>query len=359
MQRPEKRTEKQPGLQKLIIIVGPTASGKSALAVRLAHKFGGEVISADSRQIYRGLDLGSGKVTGAWRHAPVIPAKPVLDSDRGTGIQTIKKSGFPIKSGMTIRRNKKVFIYQNIPHHCIDFVSPRRVFTAADFVHHARRAIDAIARRGHIPIIAGGTAFWIDALVYNFSLPAVKPDARLRRALEKKSPARLLAMLAKLDPARAATIEQKNPRRLVRAIEIARAIGATPPLRRRAAYNALWIGIHPSYETRSHRILERKIRQRVRAMITDGLLSETKKLLRQGISKKRIREFGFEYGAALDTIAKKIPRAALAPRVIRDTNRYARRQMRWWRRNPEIRWINKTKKTKVAVRLVKRFITTI
>ena len=98
------KTEKQ----KIIVIVGPTASGKSALAVRMARKFNGEIISADSRQVYRGLDIGTGKVTGAWHHAPVIPAQ--------AGIQRIKnsKAGFPIRSGMTTQRNKKVFIYKNI-----------------------------------------------------------------------------------------------------------------------------------------------------------------------------------------------------------------------------------------------------
>ncbi len=336
--------------KKLIVIVGPTASGKSALAVRIAKRFNGEIISADSRQIYRGLTIGSGKVTGKWRHLPVIPAKLVLERHRGAEIQMIKKkeSGFPIKSGMTKQRSKKIFIYKNIPHHCIDVVSPRRVFTAADFVTAARRAIEAIARRGNIPIIAGGTAFWIDALVYDFSLPAVKPNARLRRALEKKSPAALLAILKKLDPRRAAGIEQKNPRRLIRAVEIARTLGAVPELKQKSAYDAFWIGIRQSYEAGP-----RKIEKRVRGMIRQGLLAETKKLLRQDVREKRIREFGFEYAAALDAIAGKISGQEIAPRIIRDTTRFARRQMRWWKRNPEIHWIDASART---APLIKTFL---
>jgi len=278
-------------MQKLIVIVGPTASGKSVLAVSLAKTFNGEVISADSRQIYRGLEIGSGAVT---------------------------------KKEMA-----------GVAHHLLGIASPARVFTAAQFVARARRAIASIARRGRIPIIAGGTAFWIDALVYNFSLPAVKPDFKLRRRLEKKSPTQLLAMLKKLDPRRAAGIEQKNPRRLIRAIEIARALGMTPPLRRHAAYNTLWIGIAPPQDTWT-----RRMKRRVRTMIQQGLLTETKKLIQRGVSKKRIREFGFEYGAALDAIGKRASRAKLAQHIINDTHRFAKRQMRWWRKNPEIHWIN-------------------
>lgn len=286
--------------------MGPTASGKSALAVALARRFPGEVISADSRQVYRGLEIGSAAVTKKER--------------------------------------------RGIPHHLIGVASPRRAYSAARFAAAARRAIRGIARRGHVPIITGGTAFWIDALVYDFSLPEVKPNARLRRALEKKSAAQLLMILKKYDPRRAAVIEQKNPRRLIRAIEIAHALGATPPLRRRAVYDAFWIGIRQSYEAGA-----RKIGKRVRAMIRRGLVAETKKLLRQGVSQKRIREFGFEYAAALDAVAGRISRAELKTRIIRDTKKYAKRQMTWWQRNKEIRWIARPD-TRAAAAMVRRFI---
>lgn len=307
-------------MQKIIVIVGPTASGKSALAVRLAKKFNGEIISADSRQVYRGLDIGTGKVPGAWQN---------------------------YYFAYTMRSHSicKAFVYQEIPHHCIDFVSPQRVFTAAQYVSHARRAIDDIARRDRVPIIAGGTMFWIDALVYGLSLPRVAPNARLRRALEKKSAAQLLAILKKCDPRRAAAIEQKNPRRLIRAIEIARALGRVPRLVKHSMFDTVWIGIAPPYER-----LTRRVARRVRAMIRQGLLTETKKLLHQGVSKKRIREFGFEYAAALDAIAKKITRAELEQRIIRDTKKYARRQIRWWKRNRDIHWIRNPAQAERAIK---------
>lgn len=311
--------------------MGPTASGKSELAVRLAKKFGGEVISADSRQVYRGLNIGSGKVPGRWKTS--YPATIRL-------IRSYENDSF---GKSRTHQQRKVFIYQGITHHCIDFVSPRRAFTAAQFVARARRAIEAIARRGKIPIIAGGAAFWIDALVYNFSLPAIEPDGTLRRQLEKKSPAELLAILKKLDPARAKTIEQKNPRRLIRAIEIARTLGLVPLLQRHAAFHPLWIGLNPPEKTWS-----RHMAQRVNAMIRRGLVHETKALLRHGVSKKRIREFGFEYAAALD---KRISRAELESRVRRDTARFAKRQMRWWKRNQDINWI-------IDARLAERHVRT-
>lgn len=321
--------------QKLIVVVGPTASGKSALAISLAKKFNGEIVSADSRQIYRRLDIGTGKVPGHW--LPLSPSTTILPRPYENGSEMTKAPNA-----------QKVFIYHGVPHHCIDFVSPRRAFTAAQFVAYTRRAIGDITRRGHIPIIAGGTAFWIDALAYGFSLPEVAPDARLRRALEKKSPSQLLALLKKYDPRRAREIEQKNPRRLIRAIEIVRAIGEVPRLRRLPTYNALWIGINPPHEAWT-----RRMKRRAHAMIQQGLIAETKKLARHGVGEKRIREFGFEYAAALDTITRKISMSELAARIIRDTKRYAKRQMRWWERNHAIKWI---KNLREAESLAKKFL---
>ena len=287
--------------QKLIVIVGPTASGKSALAVRLAKKFNGEIISADSRQIYRELAIGSGAVT---------------------------------KKEMA-----------GVHHHLLGVASARRTFTAAQFVRLARRAINDIARRGKLPIITGGTAFWIDALVYGLSLPAVKPDYKLRRVLEKKSPAALLALLKKLDPRRAKTIEQKNPRRLIRAIEIARSLGKVPPLHRGILFPALWIGLHPPAKTWLPHMA-----RRTEAIIRRGLIRETRKLLENGISKKRIRQFGFEYTAALDAIERRASKDELASRIKHDTARFAKRQMRWWKRNPDIIWVNDARSPERLVR---------
>ena len=290
----------------LIVIVGPTASGKTGLALRLAKKFNGEIISADSRQVYKDLDIGTAKLKGIWK--------------------------------------KKTYVAQNISHFCIDFISPKKTFTAADFKICAQEAIAGIRGRNKIPIVAGGTGFWIDALLHDLDLPHVPPNEQLRKKLEKKTPAELLRMLAKIDPRRAATIEQKNPRRLMRAIEIAQAIGHTPPIAKRNPYRALWLGISPNKD-----MLSRLIATRSRAMIRAGLVAETKKLQAIGVSKKRIREFGFEYATALDVIEKKIPQNLFPEILTRKTITYAKRQMRWFKPNRAIRWISNAREAESRV----------
>lgn len=313
---------------QLIVIVGPTASGKSELAVKIAQKFNGEIISADSRQIYRGLNIGSAKVPGKW--------KVTLGSP--TSIANYRS------------RTSRIFIYRGVPHHCIDFVSPKKIFTVAEFKKCAAGAIQNITNRGKIPIIVGGTGFWVDTLVYDLALPEVPPNQKLRRSLEKKSALELLIILKKLDPKRAQTIDQKNPRRLIRAIEIARALGEVPPVKKQSPYRTLWIGLlNPSYETWSHRI-----KKRVRKMVRHGLIAETKNLLIQKVPQFRIQEFGFEYQATLDYLDKKMTKQELYNRIVRDTLRYAQCQMRWFKRNRTIHWIDPEKATLLTTRFIQK-----
>ncbi len=281
--------------QKLIVIVGPTASGKSELAIKIAKKYNGEIISADSRQVYRGLDIGTAKVNGKWKDG--------------------------------------IFTYKKIPHHCIDFVSPAKTYSVAEFEQHAAQAIRDIAQRGKIPIVAGGTGLWVDALIYGWCLPRIAPDIKLRARLEKKTAAQLLSILKRLDQRRAETIEQKNPRRLIRAIEIARALGSVPELKKRAIYDTRIIGLNPTAL-----ILEKRIRNRSRRMIREGFISEIKKLRDINISKKRIREFGFEYRAGLEYLDGTLSQAGLLERITVQTRQYAKRQMTWFKRNPDIIW---------------------
>ncbi len=292
----------------LIVIVGPTASGKSELAVRLARKFNGEIVSADSRQIYRGLNIGSGKVRGRWR----------------TTRSTKQEAG-----------SKKTFQYKGVAHHCIDFVPPRRTFTVAEFKPSAEAAIHDITRRGRIPILVGGTGFWIDAVAYDFKLPAIPPNPALRRRLAGKPAGELLTMLQRLDPQRARTIEQKNPRRLIRAIEIARALGEVPELKKRSPYRILWIGVALPIQT-----LKRRIRKRLLKRIRQGMVAEAKRLRSLGLPWKRFYELGLEYRFLADYLRQKITMPRLIAGLEAAIGRYARRQMAWFRRNPEIRWVS-------------------
>ena len=290
--------------QKVIVIVGPTASGKSAYAVKLARKIGGEVISADSRQVYRGLNIGTGKIT---------------------------------------RREMK-----GVPHHMIDVRRPSSVFTAADFVKLGRKQIDDILKRGKVPIICGGTGFYIDALLGRVTLPNVPPNPKLRRQLAKKSASELFTLLKTLDKRRAKNIDRHNPVRLIRAIEIVKKIGRVPPtviLRDREVQpyvsngvrrDVQWIGLKPS-----DKILRVKIRTRLLQRMKAGMVREARNLHKQGLSYKRMHELGLEYRYLALFLQNKMSRKEMLRQLESGIWDYSRRQMRYWKRNPDIKWRTK------------------
>lgn len=293
--------------RKILAIVGPTASGKSALGIYLAQKLGGEIISADSRQVYKGLDIATGKVT---------------------------------KKEMA-----------SVPHHLLSVASPKVQFTVDDFVRKARKAFSGIAHNGRTPIVVGGTGLYVDMLLGRMSYPHVPPNPKLRAQLEKKSAEQLYAMLLKLDPQRAKTIDARNPRRLVRAIEIAKGAGKFDTRSEKDAeetYDTLWIGLNPGEET-----LKKKIRTRTRARMKGGMVAEAKRLHDAGLSYKRMRELGLEYRFLADFLQKKLSLAELEAAVEKGNLDYAKRQMRWFKRNKDIHWVSgKTE----ALRLAKGFL---
>ncbi len=277
---------------RIVVIVGPTASGKSALAIKMARKLGGEIISADSRQVYRGMDIGTGKVT---------------------------------------KREQKV-----IPHHLLNVASPKTTFSTGRFVKLARKAIADITRRGKVPIIVGGTGFYIDSLIYNIPLPEVKPDWKLRKKLEQKTRAQLFSMLKKLDPDWASNVDANNPRRLIRAIEVSKA-GPSQKFKLTDFYkqkvDAEFIGLAPT-KTK----LERNIAKRLKQRLAAGMIAEVKKLHAQGVSWKRLESFGLEYRWLALFLQNKTTRSEMEAGLLRDIIHYAKRQMRWFKRNPNIRW---------------------
>ena len=232
--------------KRLLIVVGPTASGKSALAVELAQKYNGEIISADSRQVYRGLDIGTGKIA---------------QEEMG-----------------------------GIPHHLLDVESSKKVFTAQHFISDAKRSIDEITGKGKLPILCGGTGFYIDALVGRVPIVPVEPNPALRKELEQMTMGELFSLLGQLDPKRAYGIDKFNSRRLIRSIEIAKALGRNPKTRERRIYDALWIGIRPSAD-----VLRERINKRLRERLDRGMIEEAKKLNRSGLSYKRMDALGLEY----------------------------------------------------------------
>lgn len=293
----------------VIAIVGPTASGKSELAVRIAKKYGGEIISADSRQIYRGLDIASGKVRGQWRR---------------------------YRDQRNPKRIIRGYYYKGIRHHLIDEANPQRNYTVATFQGRAKKIIREMRKRGAIPIVVGGTGFWVDTVIYDSALPRVAPNEPLRQRLAKKSPEELCNVLKELDPIRARSVDRKNPRRLIRAIEIARALGRVPRLPRRVSpYRVLWIGIDvPAQE------LKKRIRKRVSDWMARGLIAEARRLHAGGLPWRRFRELGSEYHLLGEYLRGTISRKALAENIERTDRRYAGKQLAWFRKNKEIHWVS-------------------
>lgn len=282
---------------QILVIVGPTSSGKTALSIMLAKKLNGEVISADSRQVYRGLDIGSGKVT------------------------------------------KKEMV--GVKHHLLDVASLKKVYTASDYVRDASKAIKDILSRGKLPIICGGTGFYVDALVGRMPLPNVPPNPKLRARLEKKSARELFALLQKTDPGRARTIDRHNPVRLVRALEIAaqqrdkKDQGDTfrGSCHLPGGCKITWTGIIPSRE-----VLQRKIHDRLFARMKTGMLAEARRLHARGLSWKRMESLGLEYRYMARYLQGLISKKTMLAELELAINQYAKRQITYWKRNKDIRW---------------------
>ncbi|MFA6404531.1 MAG: tRNA (adenosine(37)-N6)-dimethylallyltransferase MiaA [Candidatus Paceibacterota bacterium] len=304
---------------KILIILGPTASGKSDLAVKLAQQWNGEVISADSRQVYKGLDIGTGKIT---------------------------------KEEM-----------QGIPHYCLDIADPRDRFTVVDWKEKARQAILDIHNRGKLPIICGGTGFYISALVDNLEIPDVSPNEDLRRELGEKSVEELFDILKRLDPVYAKKMisgsrngDDKNKRRLIRAIEIATSVQekmegqrvcASQPVDESTSrmlphepslhdhYDPIFIGVNISSEE-----LRKRIHKRLVDRIDIGMIDEAKNLHKNGLSYERMNELGLEYRYLAEFLQGKIDKDQLIEILSTKIWQYARRQKTWWRKDERIKWFD-------------------
>ena len=295
--------------KQILVIVGPTAVGKSALAVWLAKKLNGEVISADSRQVYRGLNIGTGKIA---------------------------KKEMP-----------------GVPHHLLDVANPKKQFSAADFIRLGRAVIVDIMARGKTPIICGGTGFYISALLGEISLSSTPPNPKLRARLLKKSAAALFAILKKLNPAQAKKIDLNNPCRLIRAIEIASYLYKHKNLAEKQHTLTLSDSnklVYPTWELNSQVIkigmtlppekLKEKIRTRLLAQIKTGMVAEAKHLHKNSLSWKRMEELGLEYRYLSRFLRGKISKNEMVEKLVTEIWRYAKRQMTWFKRDKTIRWFN-------------------
>jgi tRNA dimethylallyltransferase len=312
---------------KLIVILGPTASGKTELAIKLAKKFNGEIISADSRQVYKGMDIGTDKVA---RDRP--NKKRIFD-----------------KNSISFDSDSSEYLHRGIPHYLLDVASPKRRFTVVQYRKLALNAINKIQKKGKIPILCGGTGFYIQAVVDGLVIPEVPPNWKLRKKLEKKSAKELYKILKKLDPRRAKTIERKNPRRLIRAIEICLKIGKVPPLKfKPLPYPVLMIGIK-----RPKKELKQRIKKRFFKWLKKGLILEVIKLRKMGVSFKRIEEFGMHYREIARYLKGKISEKEMIENSIREIQNYAKRQLTWFKRDKRIKWLRVYSQ---AEKLVKNFL---
>jgi tRNA dimethylallyltransferase len=282
-------------LPNLIVVSGPTASGKSALGIALAQQWRGEIVSADSRQVYCGLDIGAAKVT---------PEERAL-----------------------------------VPHYLLDVADPREIYTVADFQQDAVQAINDIVARDCLPFLVGGSPHYIQTVVDNFDLPRIPPQPVLRAQLEARPLEDLLRQLETLDPETAANVDRKNPRRVIRALEVCLVSGRPFSQQRRVAhplYRSLLLGIAWPRE-----LLYQRIDARVDARMQQGMMQEVRDLLAQGVSHERLDELGLEYRFISRWLRGELSsEAEMVQRLKYAIHDFTRRQLSWFRRDTRIVWID-------------------
>lgn len=293
---------KQEAKRPLVILTGPTAVGKSALAVSLAKEIGGEIISADSMQVYRHMDIGSAKIT----------------AEEMAGVS----------------------------HHLIDMLDPTEEFNVVVFQRMATEAMKQIYDRGHIPILAGGTGFYIQAVLYDIDFTENDEDTALRAALEaeaaRKGPAVLYERLRTIDPASCEIIHANNIKRVIRAIEFYEKTGKPISEHNReqkervSFYNSAYFVLQDDRDR-----LYQKIEERVELMLSQGLVEEVRVLREMGCTRDMVSMQGLGYKEILAYLEGEITMEEAVYRIKRDTRHFAKRQMTWFRREKEVLWIDK------------------
>jgi tRNA dimethylallyltransferase len=303
--------------QKIVVVLGPTASGKSDLAVKIAKKWNGEIISADSRQVYKGLDMGSGKV----------PRDKIIN--------------YKLK----IIDYKKPFLYKGIVHHLLDVANPKRIFTAANYQKLAERALNKIISHGKLPIVCGGTGFYIDSLIYDMKFPEVPPQPKIRKNLEKKSTEELWRQLETLDPERAKSIDKYNRHRLIRSLEIVISTKSpVPKLEKESPYDVLKIGIKIP-----EKIQQRLVKNRLEKRLKEEMVKEVENLHKKGLSWKRLDELGLEYRYISRYLQEIISYDEMKEEIYKETLRYIKRQMTWFKKDQTIKWISPNNKKWIGI----------
>jgi tRNA dimethylallyltransferase len=285
---------------KVLLIVGPTAVGKTALSLSLAKEFGGEIISGDSMQVYKGMDIGTAKASPRER--------------------------------------------AEVPHHLIDIRMPDEPFSVQEFQQLAREKIAEITARGHLPMIVGGTGLYIEAVIHNYDMPHVPENPALRQELAEYAKTHgnlaLHEQLKKIDPPLAEKLHPNDVRRIIRGIEVYQATGVPfSQLQRKgdSPYDALWIGL-----TMPRDLLYERINRRVDQMIEQGLIDEVKQLKEKGYHLEHTSMQAIGYKAVYWYLEGRISLEEAIYQIKRGTRKYAKRQLSWFRRLSEIHWFDVT-----------------
>ena len=292
-------------LPKLIVIEGTNASGKSSLGVELAARFSGEIVSADSRQVYRRLNLGSGKITA--------------EEMKG------------------------------VPHHLLDVRNPGEFFSMADFQRLAYEAIDGILQREHVPFLVGGTGLYVDAVADGYELSEKAPDHGLRAYLETFETPELYGMLKQKLPD--TDIDPRNRHRVMRALERLEA-DDWHPAAKTPRYELLKLGV-----TWPREILKQRIVERLEKRLQEGMVDEVKALLDEGISEEFMIKLGLEYKYLTWYLTGKIGYEQMKEELGNAIKKFAKRQMTWFHRDPRIHWLNmQNSPAAEAAELIKEFL---
>jgi len=304
-------------LQKAVAIVGPTASGKTRWSLNLAKRFNGEIISADSRQIYKKMDIGTAKEIGEWRW-----------------------------NGL-----RKTYFIEDVPHHLVDFLDPGKTFSVAEFKDKAIKYVKMAHKNGRVPFIVGGTGLYLHALIDNLQIPHIQANNKLRASLEVRENDELFTLLAKLDPKTAESVDRQNKRRLIRALEVCILTGSPfseQQLKGEPMFNILQIGINLTREE-----IYRRLELRVEKMISAGLEKEVKGLLKQKYNWQLPSMSGIGYREFKDYLEGKCNLEELKENLKKDNRNYAKRQVTWFKRDKRIIWCDSYEE---AERVVGRFL---
>lgn len=292
-------------MRKLLIILGSTATGKTDLALKIAKEFNGEIVSADSRQVYKGLDIGTGKITSK--------------------VESLIKK-------------KRQWIVNGIVIHLYDVLDAKNQYNVALFVKDAKEIIDDIFKRGKLPIVVGGTGLYIKALLYGVPVLSASVDFELRKQLEGLSKVRLQEKLQRLDNKKWQSLnasDKQNPRRLVRAIELVGIKQSKPPV---SEFDTLKIGL-----TANKNILYKRVDFQIKARLDQGMIDEAKKLHQEGLSLKRMRQLGLEYGMLADHLEGSIlSNNDLILKLQQKIHNYVRRQLTWFKKEKNVFWFDST-----------------